>query len=73
MESRSRSICKALTYRVTGLIITTLVVWVVTSKVKLAVSAGVADTIVKLLAYYAHERCWLKVSFGKLRPPEYEI
>ena len=73
MESRSRSICKALTWRATALAITTLVVWIVTSKARVAVSVGLVDTAIKLLAYYAHERCWLKVSFGRPRPPEYEI
>jgi len=34
---------------------------------------GLADTLIKLGVYYAHERCWLKVQFGKPKPPEYQI
>ena len=56
-----------------GLVVTALVVWVVTRELKLAASIGVADTLVKLGAYYVHERCWLKVRFGKVKPPEYQI
>ncbi len=73
METRSRSICKALTWRVGGLVMTTAVAWVATGRLDLAVSIGALDTAVKLAAYYFHERLWLKVSFGRPKPPEYEI
>ena len=55
------------------MIITTSVVWMVTGQGKLAASVGLADTMVKLLAYYVHERCWLKIRFGRVKPPEYQI
>ena len=73
METRSRSIVKALTWRMGGLVVTIAVVWVVTGQVKLAASIGLADTLVKLLAYYFHERFWLKIRFGRVKPPEYQI
>ena len=73
METRSRTIIKSLTWRVIALVITTTVVWVATGKVELAASVGLADTAIKLAVYYAHERCWLKVQFGKQRPPDYQI
>ena len=53
--------------------ITTVVVWVVTGKAELAVSVGFVDTAIKLPAYYGHERCWLRIAFGRPRRPEYEI
>ena len=55
------------------MIITTAVVWIVTGKPKLAASVGLLDGLVKLAAYYAHERCWLKVRFGRAKPLEYQI
>ena len=67
METRARSILKALTWRMGGLVVTIAVVWVLTGQAKLAASIGLADTLVKLLAYYVHERCWLKIRFGRLR------
>ena len=73
METRLRSAAKALTWRVTALVVTTAVVWVVTGRPKLAVSIGALDTAIKLAVYYTHERCWLKVRFGRLHPPDYEI
>jgi uncharacterized membrane protein len=73
METRLRSIVKSLTWRVTALIVTTSVVWVVTGKPVLAFSIGAMDTLVKLGTYYAHERLWVKVRFGRKPPSEYEI
>ena len=73
METRTRTVVKSLTYRVTGLIITTTVVWFATGKVALAASVGLIDTGLKLAAYYAHERCWLRIHFGRQRPPDYQI
>ncbi len=73
METRARSIVKALTWRMGGLIVTGIVVWAATGNVKLAASIGLADTLIKLGAYYVHERCWLKVRFGRAKPPEYQI
>ena len=73
METKTRTICKSLTWRVTALIITTSVVWVATGKLHLAAEIGLADTAIKLFVYYAHERCWLKAKFGRLRQPDYQI
>ena len=73
MERRTRTVAKSLTWRITALLITSTVVWVVTGKVELAASIGLLDTAIKLGAYYVHERCWLKVSYGRIRAPEYEI
>lgn len=73
MESHTRTIVKSITWRFVALTITTTVAWVVTHKAEVAASIGVADTLIKLLAYYGHERVWLKVNFGRMKRPEYEI
>ena len=73
METRARSILKALTWRATALLITAGVVWLVTGKAKLAGEIALLDTLIKLGVYYAHERWWLKVSFGRPKAPEYQI
>lgn len=73
METRARSIVKAATWRIGGLAATVAVVWIVTGRVGLAATIGVADTAVKLFAYYVHERVWARIRFGRPRSPEYEI
>ncbi len=73
MESHFRTITKALSWRFVATLVTFTVVWLVTRKLTFAVEIGVADTLIKLGAYYFHERFWIRVKFGKLRRPEYEI
>jgi uncharacterized membrane protein len=49
------------------------VAWIVTRELTFAAEIGLADTIIKLGTYYFHERLWIRVKFGKLIRPEYEI
>jgi len=73
VEAHLRSILKAATWRLGGFVVTVLVAWTVTRKVGIAASIGLADTALKLVAYYVHERLWLKVRFGMLRRADYDI
>ena len=73
MESHFRTVLKSLTWRVAALAITTTVAWMITDEVKLAAEIGIADTLIKLFAYYGHERIWLKLGFGRQKPPDYAI
>jgi uncharacterized membrane protein len=73
IESHYRSIVKALSWRFVATVITFFVSWILTGRLTLAVEIGLADTILKLGAYYSHERLWNRLDFGKQRPPEYQI
>ena len=73
MESHFRSIMKALSWRLCATTITFFVSWALTGELTLAVEIGLIDSLLKLGAYYSHERLWIKVGFGKLKAPEYQI
>jgi len=73
METRWRSLVKAVTWRAGGLVMTSGVAYAITGRAGLAASIGILDTVVKLGAFYIHERAWLKIRFGRVRPPEYDI
>jgi len=73
VESHFRSIIKAVTWRAGGTVVTFAVAWILTRKFELAAQIGLLDTTIKLAAFYVHERMWMKISFGKLKPPEYQI
>ena len=73
MESHVRSIAKAVTWRAGGTVVTFAVAWVMTGRLELAAQIGLLDTAVKLGAFYAHERVWNRLNFGKQKPPEYQI
>ena len=63
-ESRRRSIVKALSWRVIAVVITASVTYVLTRRLELAAVVGLADSGVKLGAFYAHERVWGRIDFG---------
>jgi uncharacterized membrane protein len=73
VECHSRSILKAVTWRAGGLVVTVGVAYVVTGREDLAASIGILDTLIKIAAYYVHERAWLRIRFGRVRLPEYDI
>lgn len=76
MESRTRSIAKTFSWRFIATAITSIVAYIMTGELVLAVEIGFLDTTAKLFAYYYHERVWLKVDFGRPQdppPPEYRI
>lgn len=73
MESTTRSIAKAVSYRLLGSLSTALIVFIFSGNPKVSVGVGLADMVMKIALYYLHERLWNHISFGRQRPPEYEI
>ena len=65
IETRSRSIFKTMSWRVIATFITATVTWIITGNYIYAAEIGVLDSLVKLTAYYGHERIWNKIPLGK--------
>ena len=74
MESNRRSLAKALSWRLLATLITTAIVFAMTGEGEFAATIGVADTIFKFFIYFAHERLWNRIPYGRKKPePEYVI
>ena len=73
MESHSRSIVKAVTWRAGGTVVTFFIAWMITGEATLSIGIGLLDSLVKVGAFYLHERMWNRLRFGTLEPPEYQI
>lgn len=73
MESRKRSIVKALSWRFIATFITALVAFVLTGELAFAAKIGILDTVIKFGAYFAHERLWVRVSYGRYKPQDFQI
>ncbi len=73
METKRRSILKALSWRFLATVITSLVVYFMTGKMTFALEIGAIDTAIKLGVYFAHERIWLLIPFGKIDQRDYQI
>jgi len=63
----SRSVAKALTWRVIATTTTMVAVFLVSGEIELALGVGVIDVLAKLLFYYLHERAWGRSSWGVIK------
>ena len=73
MESNARSIAKAVSYRLLGSATTGLILYVLTGRGTLSLIGSALDIVLKIGAYFVHERIWNHITFGRAKPPEYEI
>lgn len=73
MDSHTRSIAKAVSYRLLGSSVTGLILFAITGKGTISLIGGAADMVLKIGAYFIHERIWNHIDFGRSKPPEYEI
>ena len=73
METRRRSLLKAISWRILGVIITTTIAYILTGTLTFALEIGLTDTVVKLGIYFAHERIWMRIPYGKVETPDYQI
>jgi len=72
-ETNTRSIAKAISYRVLGSTSTAAIVFLFSHKLSLSLGVGLIDSVVKVAMYFLHERVWNHIDFGRPKPPEYEI
>jgi uncharacterized membrane protein len=72
-ESHTRTIIKTFSWRAMATVITMVVAFAFTGNTETALEIGLADTLIKLFAYYGHERIWVRLRVGQKKSPEYEI
>ncbi len=68
METHARSIAKSCSWQIIGTLVTTCIAYVVTGKVSYAVISGSSEAICKIIMYWAHERIWQRVRWGRAGP-----
>jgi uncharacterized membrane protein len=67
-SSPTRSIAKAVSWRILGSIDTAILGYIFTGSWKIAGSIASTEVITKIALYYFHERGWAHVRFGMKRP-----
>ena len=65
-NSHIRSLVKAISWRVIGSADTFILSLIFTGSGKYAVSIATAEAMTKIALYYAHERVWRRVGWGRL-------
>ena len=66
IDTQSRSVFKAVTWRITGSVDTIVLAFLFTSDLTVATSIGLAEVFTKMILYYVHERAWNRIPIGKL-------
>jgi sulfate adenylyltransferase large subunit len=64
LQTRRRSLAKALSWRVLGSILTFIVVFAFTRDVGLALAITATEALAKIALYYAHEQLWSRYKYG---------
>jgi uncharacterized membrane protein len=64
-ETNRRSLAKAVSWRITGTIDTFIISWLITGELLLASGIAVTEVVTKVVLYWAHERVWNRVNWGK--------
>ncbi|MFI5356316.1 MAG: DUF2061 domain-containing protein [Opitutales bacterium] len=69
-DKASRSLAKAISWRITGTIDTMVIAYLVTGHARWALSIGFVELFTKVTLYFVHERIWDRVSYGRVRAKE---
>ena len=62
--SKTRSIIKAVSWRIVGTLDTMCLGWLITGSPLIGLKIGALELITKMVLYYIHERAWLQSKFG---------
>ncbi len=63
-ETHTRSLIKAFSWRLSGSLLTMIIVYMITKKTHFALYVGSMEFICKILFFYLHERLWGLIPFG---------
>lgn len=69
-EAHSRSLAKAMSWRILGSIDTFVLSWLFTSNVRAASAIAITEVLTKMVLYYLHERAWSSISWGIAGDPQ---
>ena len=62
--SKTRSILKAVSWRIVGTLDTMALGWIITGNPIMGLKIGALELLTKFILYYIHERIWIRMKFG---------
>ena len=69
MDSHLRSVMKGISWRIVGTLDTTILVFLFSGEFTIALFVGTTELITKIFLYWAHERVWQRITWGRYVPP----
>lgn len=67
-DTNVRSLAKAFSWRLFGTLTTSIIVYVFTKRLNIALFVGVVELVGKILLFWLHERLWERIPLGKHEP-----
>lgn len=64
-DTNKRSIAKGISWRFFATTTTIIIVYIFFGRLDLAIAAGLIETAAKIGLYWAHERAWFKIKWGR--------
>jgi len=64
-ETNKRSLVKGISWRVVATTTTILIIYFFFGRLDMAIMAGIIETVLKVGLYWAHERAWFKILWGR--------
>ena len=63
-DTNTRSLAKAVTWRITGTVDTFLISWLITGQLLMASSIAFTEIMTKIGLFWLHERAWTRIKWG---------
>jgi adenylylsulfate kinase len=73
LESKTRSIIKAISWRIIAELVTVSLVYIFFRRFDLALALGGLEIVIKMIVYFIHERIWDRVKFGRKEIPAFVV
>ncbi|MDA3907561.1 MAG: adenylyl-sulfate kinase [Sulfurimonas sp.] len=72
-ETNKRSIVKGISWRVVATTTTIIIVYIFFGRLDLAIATGLIESILKVGLYWAHERAWFKIQWGRKKMEPFNL
>jgi uncharacterized membrane protein len=69
-DKHYRSLIKAVSWRLTGSLDTMIITFLITGKIRWALTISGVELFTKVGLFYVHERIWDKLAFGRVHEPK---
>ncbi len=72
-STKKRTLFKTISWRTIATLTTAVLVYIFTGEIAIAVTIGGIEVIAKMIFYFAHERVWGKIRYGKKEIPSFVV
>ena len=65
-DTQTRSLAKAISWRLTGTADTFIISWLITGQLALAGGIAITEVMTKVILFWLHERVWNRIKWGRI-------